>query len=55
MSGKRIFYGSDYPDRELKKSLDLTLDVLKNNDLSPDYIENIMYHNANDFIKNFIR
>ncbi len=55
MKGERIFYGSDYPDRELGKTLKLTLDVFDKFNLTDDLIEKVLYKNAKKFITDFIK
>jgi predicted TIM-barrel fold metal-dependent hydrolase len=55
MKGERIFYGSDYPDRELGKTLKLTLDVFDKFNLTDDLIEKVLYKNAEKFITDFIK
>jgi uncharacterized protein len=55
MRGDRIFYGSDYPDRELGKTLELTKEVFNNFNLADDLIEKVLFKNAEKFIKDFIK
>jgi len=55
MKGERIFYGSDYPDRELGNSLKLSLDVFDKFNLSDELIKKILYTNAEKFITKFLK
>ena len=55
MRGERIFYGSDYPDRGLGETLELTLKVFEQFSLSEDLVEKILYKNAEKFIMDFIK
>jgi len=45
----RIFYGSDYPDRSIISSLELTRQYLGGQSLTEDEMANIMARNAQDF------
>ena len=45
----RIFYGSDYPDRSLVKSLNQSIAVLKEHLINEDNLHKIMYSNAANF------
>lgn len=45
----RIFYGSDYPDRPLGESLDLSLDVLRMNGVDEENLYKLLTENALDF------
>ena len=50
LRGEKIFYGSDYPDRDLQKSLDLSLIEFKKFNLSKDYLKKILYDNSYEFL-----
>lgn len=45
----RVFYGSDYPDRTLDESLDASLRVFKDNGITGNDLERILYRNAEEF------
>lgn len=49
MKFKRIFYGSDYPDRTISASLDGTLDYLSGQGLDKEDLDKIMGLNAMEF------
>jgi len=49
MKFNRIFYGSDYPDRPIKVSLEDSIDFLKNEGLSDKDLSKIMGINAKEF------
>ncbi|MCX6237717.1 MAG: amidohydrolase family protein [Bacteroidia bacterium] len=49
MKFDRIFYGSDYPDRTVEKSLKMTLKILRRQKLNESEIDKIMYGNAQKF------
>ncbi len=49
MRFERIFYGSDYPDRPLKASLDMSLAFLRMQGLSDSEMARLMSGNARDF------
>ncbi len=49
MKFNRIFYGSDYPDRSIKVSLEDSIDFLKNEGLSDKDLSKIMGINAKEF------
>lgn len=49
MRFKRIFYGSDYPDRTVSASLDGTLDYLSSQGLDKEELGKIMGLNAREF------
>ena len=50
MRFERIFYGSDYPDRTVKDTLEKSYNLLKEYDLSEDEITKILYTNAKEFL-----
>ena len=47
----RIFYGSDYPDRSIKDSLDLSLKILLEKGLTNEELDKILSVNAINFFK----
>ena len=49
MKFDRIFYGSDYPDRSISISLDMSVNFLKKHNLSEVELNKIMFKNARDF------
>jgi len=49
MKMDRIFYGSDYPDREIKESLDLSCKVLREEGITESELSKLLYNNANIF------
>ena len=49
MKFDRIFYGSDYPDRSIKTTLEMSLEFLRSQGLAEKELEKIMYKNARDF------
>ena len=53
LKGDRVFYGSDYPDRSIAKSLDATLEVFKNFNLNEELQEKVLYGNAKQFMENY--
>ena len=50
---KKIFYGSDYPDREFLETIKLTKKEFKKFKLKQIYQENIFYNNAREFLKKY--
>ena len=42
-------YGSDSPDRSVKKTIDYTLKILKKNKINKKQINKIMFENADKF------
>ena len=50
MRFERIFYGSDYPDRSIKDTVDGSYNLLKEYGLSEDEITKILYTNAKEFL-----
>ena len=53
LKGKKIFYGSDYPDRKLKQSLDLTKNEFRGSGISKKYLDNLFYNNAKNFLSEY--
>lgn len=51
MRYEKIFYGSDYPDRNLKDSLYSSIELLDNLGVPKDVQEKLLYKNANEFLK----
>ena len=49
MKFDRIFYGSDYPDRDIASSLNLSLEFLSNQGLNEVQLSKIMGSNACEF------
>jgi predicted TIM-barrel fold metal-dependent hydrolase len=49
MKMERIFYGSDYPDREIKETLDLSCKVLNEEGITESELHKLLYENANNF------
>lgn len=49
MKMNRIFYGSDYPDREIQESLDLSCKVLREEGITESELKKLLYENANIF------
>ena len=49
---ERVMYGSDSPDRSVKKTIELTISILKNNGVSKNDINKLMFENANKFYGN---
>jgi predicted TIM-barrel fold metal-dependent hydrolase len=45
---KKVFYGSDYPDRSIADSLDLSLELFRNYEIDHDDLSRIMHANACD-------
>lgn len=50
MRFKKIFYGSDYPDRTLKETLELTLNEMKSAGFSSEEQDAILYNNFKEFM-----
>lgn len=50
MRFKKIFYGSDYPDRSVKETVEGSYALLKEYGLSEDEIIKILYTNAGEFL-----
>mgnify|MGYP001235721398 CR=1 FL=1 len=53
LKSKKIFYGSDYPDREFNKTIILTKKEFSKYKLSQIYQNNIFYQNAKNFLKQY--
>lgn len=51
MKFERIFYGSDYPDRSISSSLDMSLNFLRKEGLSDAELDKIMGRNAQEFFR----
>ena len=49
MKFNKIFYGSDYPDRSIIKSYNMSIEILKKHGLSEKELNKILYLNANEF------
>ncbi len=49
MKFEKIMYGSDYPDRNIKETLDKTKKYFIEHKLSQEKINKILYENANNF------
>jgi len=49
MRYKKIFYGSDYPDRSVKDTLDLSIAEFRRVGISDTDQEAILYRNAKEF------
>ena len=49
MKFNKIFYGSDYPDRSIIKSYNMSIEILKKHGLSDLELNKILYLNANNF------
>jgi len=49
MKFEKIMYGSDYPDRSIKETLDKTQKYLIEQKLSKEQINKILFENANNF------
>jgi len=54
MRGERIFYGSDYPDRPLGLSLELTKEIFQASGLEKSLVHKVLYDNASEFIEKFV-
>lgn len=50
MRFKRIFYGSDYPDRGMKETVDESIKVMREQNVSDVELDAIMYQNALEFM-----
>jgi len=51
MRFERIFYGSDYPDRSIKKSLEESIVELKSLKVNEQQLEKLLYKNLKDFMQ----
>jgi predicted TIM-barrel fold metal-dependent hydrolase len=54
MKFDRIFYGSDYPDRSIALSLEMSIDCLKENDIGESEMAKLMGENAKIFFDGII-
>ncbi len=50
MRFKRIFYGSDYPDRTVNDTLEQSYNLMREYNLDEDEITKILYTNAKEFL-----
>ena len=51
MKFDRIFYGSDYPDRSLKETLEGTLEIFNGHGVEKKFMDKILFQNATEFFK----
>ena len=51
LKGNKIFFGTDYPDRNYSSTIKLSIKELKKFKISKDVLKKIMYKNASEFIK----
>ena len=51
MKFDKIFYGSDYPDRSIKTSLEMSMKILKKKGLTDTQLQKILFENSNSFFK----
>ena len=51
LRSKKIFYGSDYPDRDFKQTLSLTKKEFMKYNLNKNFQKNVFYENANSFLQ----
>lgn len=49
MKNSRVFYGSDYPDRSIGKSLKMSLDYLRGKGFTDGEMELLLFGNAREF------
>ncbi len=49
MKFERIFYGSDYPDRTILETFNMTEEIMNQHKLNKFEIKKILYHNAQKF------
>ena len=49
LRGKRVFYGSDYPDRGITETLKLSIAEFEKFGLSREFQENVLFKNADEF------
>lgn len=54
MKFERIFYGSDYPDRPVKESLDQSVEIFRTNGLCDEEINKILSLNILIFLNESI-
>ena len=53
MKFKRVFYGSDYPDRSIVDTLTQSVAVLQDNGFNQEEIDQLLYRNAKEFFEWF--
>ena len=53
IKSKKIFYGSDYPDREFKETISLTKKEFTKYKLIANYQKNVFYKNNKSFLKQY--
>ena len=51
MNYDRIFYGSDYPDRGIKETLDKTLSIFENSNIEKQNMEKVFHSNWKNLFK----
>jgi predicted TIM-barrel fold metal-dependent hydrolase len=51
MKFERVFYGSDYPDRTIRETLESSIQEFKERNVSVEDIQKIFYQNAKEFFK----
>ena len=49
MKFNRVFYGSDYPDRTISSSLEMSIKFLQSQELEQEQLDRIMFKNAQEF------
>lgn len=49
MKFNRVFYGSDYPDRTISSSLEMSIKFLQSQELEREQLDKIMFRNAQEF------
>lgn len=54
MRFERVFYGSDYPDRSIGETLELSLQVFRENGVTNEQINKVFYENAHDFFSSYM-
>jgi predicted TIM-barrel fold metal-dependent hydrolase len=47
----KVFYGSDYPDRSIQSSLQLSVETLQECGISEDNLDKILFRNASEFFE----
>jgi predicted TIM-barrel fold metal-dependent hydrolase len=52
MRGKRIFWGTDYPDRPYQLTVDMSRAAFKHMELEYTALDNMLVFNVNEFLKN---
>jgi len=53
LRGKRVFYGSDYPDRGLGETLRLSVEEFSRFGLSEEMTHDVLYGNAREFLASY--